>query len=277
MRGSMRRRQRRRYRVGARTVNFTSIGLVASAIIVVLEVTAPSSAPPALFSFPAQADHPALPTAPSPGCRAAGGGAAVPARRPDVDVDAASASSVVASSSAWLSATRGRGVAVGVVGRHRVPDDGRAGSRATPQARSWRRSGASTTVLATAPATAPATLGIEKAAVAAAGASPHASPNADRSDGNGNAGNGAGANGHGNGGSFKSEPIGPAAPDTLVSPVRASATAPSERGPAPGPEATDPSSRGFGERRPATAGPGGGEGQDGYPAAAPGRTSPPRR
>ena len=64
MRGIMRRPRRRRYRVGAQTVNVTSAGLVASAIVVVMEVIAPSSGPPGAFSFPARADHPTLPTLP---------------------------------------------------------------------------------------------------------------------------------------------------------------------------------------------------------------------
>ena len=61
--GSMRRRRRTKYRVGPRTVNFTSLALVASAIVVVLEVTAPSSVPPVVFASAAHADSPGSPTA----------------------------------------------------------------------------------------------------------------------------------------------------------------------------------------------------------------------
>jgi len=261
MRGSMRHRRRRKYRVGARTVNFTSVGLVASAIVVVLEVTAPSSAPPGVFSFPAQADHPVLPTLPLQ--------AAAPAAvQQSLLGDRTSMSTPSASS-----------VALGVVSRSASSADAEFPTTAVPAAA--QPSGAIVAALGRLDHGAGHGSGtgsrVERAGVAATGAPPHASPNADLSDGNGNSGNGASANGHGNADSFKSEPIGPTVPDTLVSPVQASATAPSEGGPAPDPEAIDPSSRGFGQRRPATAGLGGGEGQDEYPAATPGRTSPPRR
>jgi len=268
----MRRRQRRRYRVGARTVNFTSMGLVASTIIVVLEVTAPSSAPPSVFSFPAQADHSALPTVPLQ--------AAAPAAVQQSLLGDRTSTSTSSASSVALGST----LAVVSPSPSPSPSSAAIQSPTTSAPPAAQRSGA--IVLALGRLDHDAGLGsgngsangssIERADVAATAASP-ASPNAGRSDGNGSAGNGAGANGHGNGGSFKSEPIGPAAPDTLVSPVRASVTAPSERGPAPGPGASDPSSRGFGERRPATAEPDGGEGHDAYPAATPGPTPPPRR
>lgn len=60
MRGT-RMRGRRKLRVGARTVNFASIGLVASALIVVVEVTAPSSAPPGVFASGPHRGGPDLP------------------------------------------------------------------------------------------------------------------------------------------------------------------------------------------------------------------------
>ncbi len=64
MKGNMMVARRRKYRIGIQTVNFASIGVVASAIAVVLEVTAPSSAPPVVFASAAQASHPDSPTLP---------------------------------------------------------------------------------------------------------------------------------------------------------------------------------------------------------------------
>ena len=56
--------RRRKYRVGAKTVNFTSAGLVASAVVVVMEVTAPSGVPPGVFASPARVSGPSSPTLP---------------------------------------------------------------------------------------------------------------------------------------------------------------------------------------------------------------------
>jgi len=264
----MRRRQRRKYRVGVRTVNFTSIGLVASTIIVVLEVTAPSSAPPALFASPAHAVRPGLPTLPlqfaapavaqepvsqlvigtPESASFATGGA--PAATTEVVSQTASSAATEVPTTAVLPLAQPSSAITAAFGRL---DHGAGHGSANGSGNA---------------------LGIEKSGLAAAGASPHASLNANRSDGNGNDGNGASANGHGNGGSLKSEPIGPAAPDTLVSPVRANATAPSERDPGPGPQAPYPVNQGFGDRRPATGEFSGGQGQDESPAATPGRASP---
>ena len=281
MRGIMRRPRRRRYRVGAQTVNVTSAGLVASAIVVVMEVIAPSSGPPGAFSFPARADHPSIAHPAPPGGRAAGGRAAAPVRLPGFDA-------------VRIGDRRGAGGAVGVGGvvRERGPDDGRAGSGATLRR---DRDGVRAPGQRRRPRLRQRHLCREGKCGRGRCRSPR-EPQCHRpfrrqrerrqrerrpergngSVGNGSVGNGAGANAHGNGESFKSEPSGQAVTDTLVSPVPVSATAASERDPAPGPEATDPLSRGFGPRRPATAGLGAGEGQEGSPAAPPGRSSPRR-
>ena len=267
VRGTMRRPRHRRYRVGAQTINVTSAGLVASAIVVVMEVIAPSSGPPGAFSFPARADHPALPTLPLQVAAPPAAGQQPPFGFP------ASTSSASATGVAPAVPSRSVASSEGVVPTTAEPAVAQpSGAIATaferPGNGAGHGSGDDTAVA--------------RASVAAAGANPPASPNVtDRSVGNGNAGNGsvgngagAGANAQGNGESFKSEPSGQAVTDTLVSPVPVSATAASERDPAPGPEATDPLSREFGPGRPATAGLGAGEGQEGSPAAPPGRSSP---
>ena len=64
MRGSRVRGRRRKYRVGAQTVNFASLGLVASALVVVVEITAPSSAPPGVFASASQSGRAASPGLP---------------------------------------------------------------------------------------------------------------------------------------------------------------------------------------------------------------------
>ena len=118
-----------------------------------------------------------------------------PRRRRRGSLSPSSSSGVPTSASASASARPLRRpavrVAVGGVGRHRGPDDGRAGGGATLERDRDGVRAPRATVPATAPATAPHVA--RARAVAAAGASPHASPNAaNRSDGNGNAGNGLG-------------------------------------------------------------------------------------
>jgi len=283
----MRRPQRRRYRVGAPTVNFTSIGLVASAIMVVLEVTAPSSAPPAFFASPVHAARP--------------GPSALPNRfaAPAVSEDPVSQRVLGAPTSAPSATGAVPAVTTAVVSPPvslaapiEVPTTAAPAAVVSPPVSLAAPIEVPTTVAPAAVQHPGATVsalggldqgagngsghgpGIEKGGFAAVGASPNNPVAAVHPGGNGVAGNGAGANGHGDGVSLKGGPIEPAAPAPAVPSVPVSVVAPPGRGPATGFQAPSPVSSVFGDRPPATGGFRGGEGQDEFPAAAPGRASP---
>ncbi len=236
MRGSRVRGRRRKYRVGARTVNFASLGLVASALVVVVEITAPSSAPPGRLRVRRPGGSWCLTRSPPRYHRSGGGTGTRPpglARRSGsdiADIDIAVASSVetgrrrcrirqrsltreVLTSAVPAALQRSHSAAQAA---KRSPAN--VGSR-TPRQR--RRQQLRQWHLATAPL-------LAQVAVVAASSGPDLSPNVTVGVGNGNGANGA--IGHGNGPSLKSQATAPAQPSPPVSSHGIGASAPPGHG-----------------------------------------------
>jgi hypothetical protein len=239
MRGSKVRGRRRKYRVGARTVNFASIGLVASALVVVVEITAPSGAPPGVFESAGEAgrgDSPSLPpdtNAPAavrvPGARVLLGGPAqtsTPALAfsvgpgltlPRLPQSPASAQTVLATTAVPAAVQRSHAsaeaaqhspaiaaiAAIAAAGSH---SNGVGKSSGNPSGNSSANA---------------------QAGVVLASTSPDPSPNVTAGGGNGNSG--GDASGHAIGPSF-SQAAGPAQQDPLVPSSRIGASAAPARG-----------------------------------------------
>ena len=264
--------RRRKYRVGAKTVNFTSAGLVASAIVVVMAVTAPSGVAPSLFASPSHVRGPSLPALPfqslAPAAArepvsqlglstttASGSGSGVP-RGGTTTVTSHTVSSAItavptvtlppAQHSSAIAAPAGPGETGAGHGLGTTPDSGSAGAAAS-DARSY-----------------------------ASGNVPNR-PGGNGNGGNGNGGNGngdhgAGGEGHGDGQSFTSAGS-PAVQGTFGPSVPLGAVGSPERGPAPDAGTGDPSNSGSQEGPPSAPGHSWGDGQDGHPGGPPGHPS----
>ncbi len=226
-------RGRRKYRVGARTVNFASIGLVASALVVVLEVTAPSSAPPAVFASGARTGGPGSSTLPldttapeavlepSPQVLHGATTPTLPTSTvalafsldpgstlPKLSHPAAATSSEFVTTAVPADVQRSHASAKAAQHSVAIPAAGSHGNGL------GNRSGNSSANA--------------KVGVAAAGTGPLPSPNVAVAGGNGNAGNGA--NGHANGPPPRSQAAGPPQPDPLVPSHPTGAPAPPGQG-----------------------------------------------
>lgn len=240
MRGSNVRRRRRKYRVGARTVNFASIVLVASALVVVVEITAPSSAPPGVFASAGQTGRPDSPTLPLE--TTAPAAVRVPGSQVLFGSPVATSLTSTSTSTLALAFGVGAGATLPTLSQSAASANTAALTSAVPAAAQRSHSTAEAAKRSAANVGAPShgkgagnssgnSSVSAKTAVVAASSSPDLSPNVPVGGGNGNAGNGA--NGHANGPSLRSQVTGPVQPDPLV-PTPAAASAPHGRGAAVG-------------------------------------------
>ncbi len=262
-------------------MNFTSAGLVASAIVVVMEVTAPSGVPPGVFASPSHGSGPSSPVLPFEFTAPASAREPVSALVFGVTATPTTTATPITTAAATSGSGVSQGGTASVLSHAAAPANTQVPTTALPPAvqnlsaiaapagRADNGSGNSSDVT--------------NAGVAAADGRFSASGNApNRSDGNGNGGNGnggngnadhgAGGDGHGQGQSFTNAGS-PAVQGTFGSSVPAGATAPPQRGPAPSTGTGDPSSRGSQEGGPSAAGHSWGDGQDEQPGGPPGHPS----